>query len=362
MKRKSISILHIITTIDLGGAEKALLRLVSEQVKAGNHVTIFPLKGGNQMVRDFTDFGAKVLVDYTGDKFVHQYVGLKSIMHSFDIVHAHLPRAEILAALCNSHRKHKLVVTRHNSERFWPNGPALLSILLSRSVVSRTNSLVAISTAVQQFLYSNLEVPRSLSTNVIYYGIDLTSNRIHSRESGVGHNVIGTIARLEPQKNLFFLLRVFRVLSYENPGIELRILGEGSLRSALLAEVNRLGLDNSVEIRAKLRDVPAFLGDLDAFILTSRYEGFGLVLLEAALARVPIIAPFISAIPEVLGSEHPGLVREFSESAFAQVINEMLKDESLKRQTISMQNQRLRLFGLKKMQIAYQQIYESVLD
>jgi len=354
----SIRVLHVITTIDLGGAEKFLVELVRKQVQEGLVVGVVPLKGTNQLSATFKSMGAKVYEDFSTYSFIRQISKFFFLAKGFDVIHAHLPRAETLACLCGTGKK--LIVTRHNAERFWPNGPIWFSKMISNFVINRANSLVAISVAVKQFMLENSEVSFRQDIKVIYYGVSLNSIEIPSVNRPQKPTQIGTIARLEPQKNLFFLLDVFTSLNAKYPELQLKILGEGSLKKALSSEISERDLGSVVEIQSKVSDINSFLKNLDVFVLTSKYEGFGMVLLEASNAKLPIVAPAVSAIPEVLGRDHPGLVPLFSVSAFSDKIIEMLQNESLRNEVVLKQDSRLKMFSPDKMHGLYLETYMDV--
>jgi hypothetical protein len=137
--KKSTPILHVITTIDRGGAENQLLVLAKYQVKNGKKVSIVFLKGKSELESQFLEIGATVINSIANKALVYQLIFLRNFFKSNNaIVHAHLPRAELLSAL--SIKKQKFFVTRHNAEPFFPKAPKILSILLSRFVTSRNVS------------------------------------------------------------------------------------------------------------------------------------------------------------------------------------------------------------------------------
>ena len=108
------SILHVITTIDLGGAEKQLLTLATCQREKGFDVEVVFLKDKPTLLQDFLKVGVKVDSSFSGLGFLRQVLKLKQrkIQENL-VVHAHLPRDELLCAL--SLRQESFIVTRHNS-------------------------------------------------------------------------------------------------------------------------------------------------------------------------------------------------------------------------------------------------------
>ena len=207
------SILHVITTIDLGGAEKQLLTLSTCQRKAGFEVEVIFLKDKPTLLDSFLESGVKVDLDFAESGFCKQYFRLKkrNVQENL-VVHAHLPRAELLCALALKPKS--FVVTRHNSEPFFPKGPKVLSKLLSRFVLRKSFASISISKAVEIYLKNSGEICSLETNSVIYYGLRDTS--ISSKEIAENRVMaiqIGTVSRLAPQKNLPLLLSALQELN-----------------------------------------------------------------------------------------------------------------------------------------------------
>ena len=299
---------HLITTIERGGAEKQLLTLTSEQVKSGLKVEVFFLKGKPDLKYEFEESGVKVNNLLVGKSFLKQIFLLsKQLRKNPSPIHAHLPKSELLAAIVVSNKY--FVFSRHNSEPFWPGGPRTISNLLSRYVCKRASQGIAISHAVKNYLIKRGEIPSGYTIDVVYYGFQKDSstnseglksitNLMTSQSSNFK---IGTIGRLVPQKDYPTLLNAFSNVLKTVPNIELYVVGEGYLQKDLIELGKSLGINDKVHWLGKTEYTKEFLSRLDLFILPSKFEGFGLVLLEAMVAKKPIIAANNSAIPEVLG-------------------------------------------------------------
>jgi glycosyltransferase involved in cell wall biosynthesis len=101
------------------------------------------------------------------------------------------------------------------------------------------------------------------------------------------------------------LIKAFSILRDDNKDLTLRIYGEGSEESTLKKLVHELDLDDFVKFYGKVEDIAGAMQAMDIFVLSSLYEGFGLVLLEAMYNQVPIIASNSQAALEVLTSDYP---------------------------------------------------------
>ena len=300
-------ITHVITTLERGGAENQLVQVVAAQKDLGYSIQIVYLKGENQLNSEIKIAGGVVVESIANKSPWLQLVLLRRLIKNAPVVHAHLPRAEILCSLLGPRN---LVVTRHNAEKFFPGANVWLSGLLSRFVASKSKAVIAISVAVRDFLYESQEVTSKTKIEVVHYGYR-PSNHFNSKLHGLSKTatkdgfVVGTISRLTEQKDIPTLLNAFKVFLSQFPNSQLQIIGDGHLGRELEALTVKLDISSHVHWIGRVMNVQNYLADWDIFVLTSKYEGFGLVLLEAADVNVPIVASRISAIPEVLGESYP---------------------------------------------------------
>lgn len=359
------SVLHIITTIERGGAENQLLVLVNEQIKLGYKVFVLPLKGKLELKAEFESIGAKVIPELLNSPFPLQLIKagrMRSL--NFDVVHSHLPRAELLSLVFFS--RAKLITTKHNAETFLPNGPKLISRILARTNYVCVNSTICISQAVKNYLIDQYEIPEfSPKASVVYYGTPrnpMAGNSLInlpslSRKSKI---ILGTVSRLEAQKDLRTLIRAFAQFKERYPFSSCEIVGAGSELNALKNLVDELGVTDSVKFVGRTALIHEKISSWDIFILTSKYEGFGMVLLEALQCGRPIVASNNSAIPEVLGKNYPWLFSTGHASDLLQKILGLIED-SEKFDFLAFAESRLNLFEPKRMALALEAVYRGVL-
>lgn len=303
-----IKVIHLITTLSRGGAENQLKVLVREQVRMGYKVTVYYLKDNPELKKEFRDLGAYIDESLYGRNFIYQVIVLRFRLRDFaGVVHAHLPRAELLGSLAV--RKNKLVVTRHNAEPFHPTSARFISKILSNFVQSRSVFVICISMAVKDFVLQRKEITDDRIIRVVYYGFDNDIPNVGPRTQKIEDKtfVVGTVVRLVPQKDLPTLLRAFTEFNRRHPKSKLRIVGDGELRNHLIEFAKQLRIEDSVIWVGKTQDVVAEYKKMDLFVLPSKYEGFGMVLLEAFQSGLAVVAARVSAIPEVLGAGSDGL-------------------------------------------------------
>ena len=132
------------------------------------------------------------------------------------------------------------------------------------------------------------------------------------------------VGRLALQKNFALLLRAFARIARADD--RLTIVGEGGQRPALEAQVANLGLQDRVLLPGHVHPVAPFFADADAFILSSDYEGLGVVVIEALAAGIPIIATDCCVAMPSLVEGVGRLVPTRDTAALAIAINTIIDD------------------------------------
>jgi glycosyltransferase involved in cell wall biosynthesis len=337
------SVFHLITTINRGGAENQLVILVTEQIRQGLDVHIIYLKGEPELMEDFLALGASVHQELASRSPFLQPIKLRRLLKGKNaLVHAHLPRAELVALFTN--KRFRLITSRHNAEPFFPGAPRFISNFLSRLVERRSFKIIAISNAVKEYLISRGEVSNSENITVVHYGYtpkcggaELATNQMHHILK------LGTISRLANQKDIPTMFAAFSDYKSQLDASSLSILGSGPLELELRETAKKMGIADSVFFLGRSSLIYEFLSGLDVFVLTSKYEGFGMVLLEAMDAGVPVVASRNSAIPEVLGEDFLGLCNTGDSKDFCQKIDK-LNDPEYRIEVLAQQRLRLDSF------------------
>jgi glycosyltransferase involved in cell wall biosynthesis len=354
MKIKKI--IHLITTIERGGAEKQLRVLATEQIIQGLDVEVIFLKGLPELKDEFEASGIKVNSSVANKNFITQIRLLRSYFkENLGLVHAHLPKSEVAAFL--SGIKDRYVITRHNYELFWPNAPKFVACLLSRITSSRAMGGIAISEALKTYLLENREITKKFPIKVIYYGFEkkIDFNSIKSNlvidKYNLGKEIfkIGIISRLVPGKDYPTFFKALSEVLMINKNIFSFVVGDGYQKKYLYDLSKELKIEKQIIWLGKIDHVPEFLSELDLFVFTSKGEGFGLVLLEAMLASKPILAANNSAIPEVLGKDYAGLFETGDYIELAQKIFKVIENKDYSTGLIKSYQEQVKLFDPKLM-------------
>jgi len=357
-------ILHLITTIELGGAEKQLYTLTRHQIEQGFEVEVFYLKGKAELKAKFEKVGVKVNPILANKNFISQVIQFrKFIRKNYTPVHTHLPQAELVAAL--SCKKNRFIVSRHNFEQFWPNKPRFISTFLSRFTTFRAASGIAISEAIKMYLVSSKEISKNFRVTVIHYGFNQNDKipvnlvNINNKELNSNKNFkLGTIGRLVPGKNYPTMLKAVAKIVDVDPTVKFFVVGGGSSEQALIKVCKDLNIENNVIWLGRTEHIREFLSKIDLFIFASKGEGFGLVLLEAMLANKPILAANNSAVPEVLGLNYKGLFSTDDYKLLSDKIIELMNDHTTSESLVSDYKEQIKLFDPVAMADNILQIYK----
>ncbi len=323
-------ILHVITTLDRGGAETAVLHLAGEQA-AEHDVAIAYLKGSGELASHFEGRGVGVHdLAFHGLRGVGAYGRAKRLVRSWrpDVIHTHLFKADCLgAALAGAHRpdRVRLVSTKHN-EDVYLRSPGWRAV--GRRVAARADALVAITTGVARFIAAELgAAPRHVVT--IPYGVPAPVGGGDGPAFRTRHGIpldaplAVCLARFEPQKDHATLLDAFERL---DDNAWLALLGRGSLEEQVRARAGARVAFCGFEPNPTDSFVAA-----DVVVLASRHEGLGLVLLEAAQFGVPAVATRVGGISDVVTDGETGLLVPAGDAvALADALRRMLTDLSLR--------------------------------
>lgn len=168
---------------------------------------------------------------------------------------------------------------------------------------------------------------RKYNDNVIYTSNSFNENLFFPKDKqrsrkklnlNVKDKILLNIGNLEEYKGQIYLIRAIEILikKYKRGNIKLYIIGEGSLRSVLESEIEKLDLENRVFLLGKQihKDVPVWINASDLFVLPSMAESFGIVQIEAFACSRPVVASKNEGSKEVITSEEHGLLCEVGDS------------------------------------------------
>ena len=174
--------------------------------------------------------------------------------------------------------------------------------------------------------------------------------------------VLLTIAALHPRKGLKYLLKAMRKIIEQKNSTKLVIIGEGPEKPELEKLINKLKIQDRVKLLGHQENIPKMLKSSDLFVLPSIKEAFGLVLLEAMAAQVPIVATNVGGIPEIVEDRKNGfLVEPRDEDALTQTILMLIKNKPLREKLAFLGHHKVKQFDLKGMVEKTKKVYHEIL-
>jgi glycosyltransferase involved in cell wall biosynthesis len=273
------------------------------------------------------------------------------------VVHMHMELVMQVIAARRAGCRH-LVMTIHNDE---PQYKSMFFRACFRALVAAGMHFVAITDHVRHYLVSRVGVP-SANVTTITYGIPKPARRAVSRQQfdlSDGDFVVGFVGRLTRQKNIPLLLRAMA----QRPSIRCVIVGDGELKPELQQLARSLGCRNVSFLGAQPK-AASLMPLFDVLCLPSVWEGLGVVLVEAMLQDVPIIASHAGAIPEVLDQGRCGLlINPASVESLGDAIDSVRSDSARRRTLIDAGRERAaNAYGVGRMAAEVQALYARVCE
>jgi sugar transferase (PEP-CTERM/EpsH1 system associated) len=332
----AIPILHLITELSAGGAQTALLRLLTGLDRDRFSPTVACLYNGDGTVAQrIRALGIRVF-----DAHMHRKVDLAALLRLYRwiryvhpmILHTYLFHANLPGRILGRLAGVPIIVCSERTmetESEW-------RYRLNRITDPLTDRVVCVSQHVADFVVEHVGIPRH-KTLVIPNGVALqdfehlpSKQRARAALGLSPHQMlIGTVARLESVKRLDVLLQAVESLH----DVYAVIVGDGPEQAQLKAMSERSGLAARVHFAGQQDDVRTWLAAMDVFVLSSDWEGLSNAMLEAMAAGLPIVATAVGGTPMGVVDGITGLlVPPRDPVALAEAIACLLRDPNLRHQ------------------------------
>ncbi len=335
---KKIKLLHLISRLDIGGAERQLLSLVSCLDKEKYDICVGYFEGEGELKKEFQKAGVKT------KKF--KLMGLWDISicwrlyqdmraNRYDIVHTHGFKADLCGAILGKLNAVPLIIsTIHNQEQYLKN--PIIRLLEEWIISPIDDTIIVVSEGVKRFLIDTTGIPEGKIKKVCY-GINPGDIKIDKYkdirgEFGIDKDaiLIGCIGRLVEQKGHRYFIQAAEKVIERNPKAKFFIIGRGKQEKHLKNLAKSFNLDSSVIFTGFREDAYSIIDKLNLIVMPSLWEGLGLVLLEAMALGKPIVATDVGGIPEVVENKKTGiLVPAKDPNALVEAINDLLEDCSV---------------------------------
>jgi L-malate glycosyltransferase len=357
-------ILQVCSVTTFGGGERHLADLSHALVDLGHEVYAASVPG-SPLRAELSFLPKERTLALSRVNYVKSLTDLARFMHVHDIeiVHAHAARDYHLAALAvRLASRSRLVLTRH----------ALFPLRrINKYLLSSAGCVIAVSRAVAESLRQN-GVVESAKITVVQNGID-TDRFSHSVVAAGARGgdlplLVGTVGHLAHIKGHDVFVRAAALISARRRGVHFIVIGEDKspqmvYRRFLEGLVAELSLSGIVTMPGWQDDMPAVLSSLNLFVSAARSEPFGLAIVEAMAAGLPIVAAASEGALEIIEDGVTGkLVPADDPEALAEAINQLLDDplecSRLGRNALLAARQR---YSLARMANDTERVYREVL-
>jgi len=336
MRSAKAKILHIITYLELGGAQKHLFYLLEDLPK--DKYSLHLIAGDKGYLKEkflkIQDVDIKLLPwlvrninpIYDVIAFIKIYRYIKK--EGFDIVHTHSPKASILGRWAAYFAGVKnIIYTAHGLpfHKFMNPFAYWFFLFLEKITAKITRKIIVVSRS-DKAICSKNKICQQDKISLIHYGIDIDKFINSPREKKESHNVI-TISSLKKQKGIFDFLRVAKSLSEELPQLKFFIIGDGPLRKKVQRTISKMALEDVVMLQGFDENVDKFLKKAKVFLLTSLWEGLPIALIEALAWGVPVVVSDTGGVNDILENDKGGfIIRPKDIHRFKEACLEVLKN------------------------------------
>jgi len=347
-------VMFLTTNLAFGGAERVILNLVDCLAARGVECAVAGLFDRGATHGHMRDEMQKRGVPVFCAEMNHAWQpwrlwGVRRFIVQWkpDVLHCHLFHAHMASvALCV---RVPAVWNYHTVRRWWWRD------LLDRALKRSASAHVFASEAIRAARHAGAGA--RADERVIHNGIDLAPFLDIAPRAG---SLFGALGRMEPQwKGFDLLITAFARLADEYPDARLRIAGDGPIRAELEALARSEGVGDRVEFPGFVRDVPGFLAGVNVFVNPSRWEAFGITLVEGMAAGLPCIASRVGGLPEI-GGDLVRWVEPDDVDTLCAAMQDALRSPHSQDDVARQRAHVIARFGRDAMAEKYQEVYRAI--
>src|SRR3990167_3653559 len=351
--RYGINVLYVITKLELGGAQKVCLSLI-KGLKEHDHNPLLITGKEGYFVKDIKNEPYVLLVDtfkreislkYVFQEFINFLKIVKRIrnitkVNDYLIVHTHSTKAGLVgrwaAFFCGVktriHTIHGFGFHKHQSWFKWL--PIYFAELFTSFITTHYVCVSSEDVKMGLKLFPNFAKKHSIIRAAIDWEQFYTSARGEPVESIRARSqkdfIFGTVACFKEQKNLFDLLKAFKLVNHKNPKTRLEIIGDGHLRPKIEKWISENNLENRVTLHGWQEKVAPFMQKWHVFVLSSLWEGLPCSVVEARMLKLPVISYNTGGIHDVIFDSQNGfLCPQADWQSLAQRMTEICENQEI---------------------------------
>lgn len=345
-----MKLLHIISSLEIGGAQRLLSDLLPIQKQQGLDVELLVnVSVENDFTAKIQEAGVKIIsLDEPNLHSFSNILWLRKIIKGYDVVHVHLFPSVYWVALASIGLKVKLVYTEHSTSNRRREKSYFRPI--EKFVYRQYDKIISISQQTQDALQQWLQSSDGRFV-VVNNGVDTKS--FSSLRSSVVPKSLIMVSRFVAAKDQATLIRAMKYVDKE---AVLRLVGDGDNLEYCKAIAIAEGVSDRVEFLGSRSDVAELIAGSYIGVQSSNWEGFGLTAVELMAAGKPVIASDVEGLKQVV--DGAGIVfRQGNVMELAEKITQLLADEEYYDTVANTCKQRAKVYDISVMASEYKSVY-----
>lgn len=348
-------ILHVITSLRTGGAERLMVDMLPRMKVKGHEVDLCVFDGVRTPF--YEELGSKGVRVIPLGHSVYSLVNLFKLiplMRGYDIVHSHNTACQYFVAIASFFSKCKIYTTEHNTSNRRRN---VWWRMLDRWMYGRYDKVVCISELTKKNLIQHIGSSFEDKCVIIYNGIDLKTFAGISSSPITNEKKVLMVSAFREQKDQKTLIKAMKDLPSDYV-LELAGGGEEHLIDDCKQLVHELQLDGRVEFLGVRTDIPALLSMANVVVLSSHYEGLSLSSLEGMASGKPFVASDVEGLHDIVGG-YGVLFPHGDSKVLATEIRKLCEDEIYAEEVAGRCMERAKMFDVETMAQNYWCLYQK---
>ncbi len=348
-------ILHVITSLRTGGAERLMVDMLPRMKAKGHEVDLCVFDGVRTPF--YEELGSKGVRVIPLGHSVYSLVNLFKLiplMRGYDIVHSHNTACQYFVAIASFFSNCKIYTTEHNTSNRRRN---VWWRMLDRWMYGRYEKVVCISELTKKNLIQHIGASFEEKCVIIYNGIDLKTYSGLPSSHITNKKKVLMVSAFRAQKDQKTLIKAMKELPSDYV-LELAGGGDGRLIDECKQLVRELQLDGRVEFMGVRSDIPSLLAESDVVVLSSHYEGLSLSSLEGMASGKPFVASDVEGLHDIVGG-YGVLFPHGDSKVLATEIRKLCEDEIYAEEVAGRCMERAKMFDVETMAQNYWCLYQK---
>lgn len=360
------SVAIVVPGLSAGGTERIVSLIVDHWANRGLGVSIFTFETPGTSAYYRIDPAVSVVQlgsPSSGNSMLgsirlaaHRAFALRRALRksSPDVIVSFLTRTNVLTLLSTQGFGVPVIVSERNNPAVQPFGAPWL--WLRAMTYPWAFGLVTMTRGALEYFPKKMRAREWIIPNPVELPADWHENR--------GNHALVAVGRLVPQKGFDLLLQAFASAAREAPEWSLIIWGEGPERTKLEQQRDALRLNSRVHFPGVTESPGMWIESADAFVLSSRYEGWGIVVLEAMAAGLPVVSFDCEWGPrEMINDEVDGLLVPAEDvSLLSNALLRIMKDENLRQRLGNTAAESVKRFSREQIMMEWDKVIDSALQ